>query len=60
MAFQTPSLIRLPSKSIVFLAGSIQRVTLGQLKKLGYRADVAPSGLAALEALDRTYYVTTV
>jgi CheY-like chemotaxis protein len=33
-----------------------QRVTLGQLKKLGYRADVAPNGLAALEALDRTYY----
>jgi two-component system sensor histidine kinase/response regulator len=33
-----------------------QMVTLGQLKKLGYTADVVPNGLAVLEALDRTHY----
>jgi PAS domain S-box-containing protein len=33
-----------------------QMVTLGQLKKLGYTADVVPNGLAALKALDRTHY----
>ena len=31
-----------------------QRVTFGQLKKLGYSADVVPDGLAVLKALDRT------
>jgi len=30
-----------------------QRVTFGQLKKLGYSADVVPDGLAVLKALDR-------
>jgi PAS domain S-box-containing protein len=33
-----------------------QRVTVGQLKKLGYSADVVPDGLAVLRALDRTHY----
>jgi CheY-like chemotaxis protein len=33
-----------------------QRVTVGQLKKLGYSADVVPDGLAVLSALDRTHY----
>jgi PAS domain S-box-containing protein len=33
-----------------------QRVTFGQLKKLGYSADVVPDGLAVLRALDRTHY----
>ena len=33
-----------------------QRVTFGQLKKLGYSADVVPDGLAVLKALDRPQY----
>jgi two-component system sensor histidine kinase/response regulator len=33
-----------------------QRVTLGQLKKLGYCADVVPDGVAVLKALDRLRY----
>ena len=33
-----------------------QRVTFGQLKKLGYSADVVPDGLAVLKALDRLHY----
>ena len=33
-----------------------QLVTLGQLNKLGYDADVVPNGLEVLKALDRTYY----
>jgi PAS domain S-box-containing protein len=33
-----------------------QKVTLGQLKKLGYSADVAPDGLAVLKALERLHY----
>ena len=33
-----------------------QMVTFGQLKKLGYSADVVPDGLAVLKALDRTQY----
>ncbi len=33
-----------------------QMVTLGQLKKLGYNADIVSDGLAVLEALDRTPY----
>ena len=33
-----------------------QRVTLGQLKKLGYKADVVGDGLAVLAALDRSRY----
>jgi hypothetical protein len=50
-----------PSLQIDRLPGRLHsKGHLGAVKKLGYRADVAPSGLAALEALDRTYYVTTV
>ena len=33
-----------------------QRVTFGQLKKLGYSADVVPDGLAVLKALERLHY----
>jgi two-component system, sensor histidine kinase and response regulator len=33
-----------------------QRVTFGQLEKLGYSADVVPNGLAVLKALDRLHY----
>ena len=33
-----------------------QKVTLGQLKKLGYTADIAADGLAVLKALDRAHY----
>ena len=33
-----------------------QMVTFGQLKKLGYSADVVPDGLAVLKALDRSHY----
>jgi two-component system sensor histidine kinase/response regulator len=33
-----------------------QRVTFGQLKKLGYSADIVPDGLAVLKALDRLHY----
>ena len=33
-----------------------QMVTLGQLKKLGYSADVVPDGFAVLAALDRRHY----
>ena len=33
-----------------------QRVTLGQLKKLGYHADVVADGLAVLEALNHVQY----
>ncbi len=33
-----------------------QRVTFGQLKKLGCSADVVPDGLAVLKALDRLHY----
>ena len=33
-----------------------QMVTFGQLKKLGYSADVVPDGLAVLKALDRLHY----
>ena len=33
-----------------------QMVTVGQLKKLGYSADVVPDGLAVLNALDRLHY----
>jgi CheY-like chemotaxis protein/HPt (histidine-containing phosphotransfer) domain-containing protein len=33
-----------------------QRVTLGQLARLGYRADVAANGLEALDALERRSY----
>ena len=33
-----------------------QQVALGQLKHLGYTADVVPNGLAVLEALEHTHY----
>jgi PAS domain S-box-containing protein len=33
-----------------------QRVTFGQLKKLGYNADIVADGVAVLKALDRTHY----
>src|SRR5204863_4051136 len=33
-----------------------QRVTLGQLARLGYRADLAANGLEALAALERQRY----
>ena len=33
-----------------------QRVTLGQLKKLGYHADIVADGLAVLEALNHVQY----
>jgi two-component system sensor histidine kinase/response regulator len=33
-----------------------QMVALGQLKRLGYTADTAPDGRAALEALEHTHY----
>jgi PAS domain S-box-containing protein len=33
-----------------------QKVTFGQLTKLGYSADIVPDGLAVLKALDCTHY----
>ena len=33
-----------------------QKVTFGQLKKLGYSADIVPDGFAVLKALDRLCY----
>jgi two-component system sensor histidine kinase/response regulator len=33
-----------------------QMVIFGQVKKLGYAADIVPNGFAALEALDHTRY----
>ena len=33
-----------------------QKITSGQLKKLGYKADIVPDGLAVLKALECTHY----
>ncbi|MFB3763721.1 MAG: PAS domain S-box protein [Methanotrichaceae archaeon] len=35
---------------------SSQKITLGMLKKLGYKADIAANGIEALQAMERKHY----
>ena len=56
-ALMSPSLRPRQTRVLIAEDNAINQVViLGQLKKLGYSADVVANGLAVLQALDRLHY----